>query len=99
MRTNLVDLEKCCKTHLLSLANVEFDTAENEPFKKCMFYDNYEMQCLPIFAKGWQDGRNSSLGGPSLAHTSCTANEGLHARSRSARVSVPFSAVSRPNVL
>ena len=32
---HLVDLEKCCKTHIYIylLANIDFDTAENEPAK------------------------------------------------------------------
>ena len=39
---NLVDLEKCCQTHILNyfLAKFRFDTAENEPAKNLQNFAN-----------------------------------------------------------
>ena len=41
---NLVELEKCCQTHILNyylLATFRFDTAENEPAKNLQNFANF----------------------------------------------------------
>ena len=40
---NLVELEKCCQTHILNyfLAKFRFDTAENEPAKNLQKIANF----------------------------------------------------------
>ena len=47
---HLVELEKCCQTHILNyfLAKVRFDTAENEPAKNLQNFAKY-LQKFEVF--------------------------------------------------
>ena len=47
---NLVELEKCCQTHILNyfLAKFHFDTAENEPAKNLHFFAKKHQKTLIV---------------------------------------------------
>ena len=68
---NLVELEKCCRTHIF-LAKFRFDTAENEPAKK--FAKILLVTVLPILltASEGRTGVGAAVGSLSVGASAVT---------------------------